>query len=127
MILTSAWPKAALISEALNAARIPAVLSGGSVVSIYSDNQYQSRDLDFVTIVDLKRITPVMNELGFIRRSGRHYEHPDCPYFVEFPSGSLMIGDEFIQTWAEFPTDKGVIQILSPTQCVMDRLAAFYH
>ncbi|NJK64748.1 MAG: hypothetical protein HC921_20445 [Synechococcaceae cyanobacterium SM2_3_1] len=70
---------AALISEVLQAARIPAVLSGGSVVSIYSDNQYQSRDLDFVTVVDLKRITPVMNELGFMRHSGRHYEHPNCP------------------------------------------------
>ncbi len=38
-----------------------------------------------------------------------------------------MIGDEYIQAWSELPTDMGVIQILSPTQCVMDRLAAFYH
>ena len=39
---------AAVVWEALDRARIPVVLSGGAVVSIYSDNAYESFDLDFV-------------------------------------------------------------------------------
>ena len=42
---------AVLISEALEAAGIIATLSGGGAVSIYSNNQYMSHDLDFVTFV----------------------------------------------------------------------------
>ncbi len=40
---------AAIISEALESNNIIATLSGGAVVSIYSENRYQSADLDFVT------------------------------------------------------------------------------
>jgi hypothetical protein len=43
---------AVIISEALEAAGIIATLSGGGAVSIYSDNQYMSHDLDFVTSAD---------------------------------------------------------------------------
>ncbi len=37
---------AAVVSEALEAAGLDAVLSGGSVVTIYSENEYESFDLD---------------------------------------------------------------------------------
>jgi hypothetical protein len=37
---------AALVSTALEAAGISAVLSGGAVVSIYTHNEYESADLD---------------------------------------------------------------------------------
>jgi hypothetical protein len=43
---------AVIISEALEAAGIIATLSGGGAISIYSDNQYMSHDLDFVTSAD---------------------------------------------------------------------------
>jgi hypothetical protein len=39
---------AAAVCAALERAGIPVVLSGGSVVSIYSDNEYESYDLDFI-------------------------------------------------------------------------------
>jgi len=38
---------AVMISEALESAGITATLSGGGAVSIYSNNQYMSHDLDF--------------------------------------------------------------------------------
>jgi hypothetical protein len=38
---------AAIISEALESNNIIATLSGGAVVSIYSENRYQSADLEF--------------------------------------------------------------------------------
>ena len=47
---------AVIISGALEAEGIIATLSGGGAVSIYSQNQYMSHDLDFVTSADPKRL-----------------------------------------------------------------------
>ena len=44
---TSVEELAAIISQTLEAAGIIATLSGGSAVSVYTDNAYQSHDLDF--------------------------------------------------------------------------------
>lgn len=118
---------AAIVSEALTKAGLQAVLSGGSVVSIYSNNEYESYDLDFVTPESLDDLEKVMGELGFERKSSRHFVHPDCDYFVEFPPSPLMLGDETVQDWTILESGEGSVQILTPTQCVMDRLAAFYH
>ena len=117
---------AAIVSEALNAAGIEAVLSGGSVVSIYADNEYVSHDLDFVTAESVKEIEPIMVGLGFERTSGRHFTHPKSEFYVEFPSAPLAIGNEPVKSWAKRRTKAGTIQLLTPTQCVMDRLAGYY-
>lgn len=37
------------------------------------------------------------------------------------------MGDEILRRTARVSTSAGTIRILTPTQCVMDRLAAFYH
>ena len=44
---------------------------------------------------------------------------------MEFPPAPLAIGDQPLRDWAKLKTKTGVIQILSPTQCVMDRLAGY--
>lgn len=118
---------AAVVSEALEAARIDAVLSGGSVVTIYTENEYESFDLDFVTNERIDRLENVMKVLGFERGPGRHFEHPNSRYYVEFPAGPLAVGDQPVEDTARLLTSTGTIRILTPTQCVMDRLAAFYH
>jgi hypothetical protein len=46
---TSLEQLAALVSQALEQAGITATLSGGGAVTLYSENEYQSLDLDFVT------------------------------------------------------------------------------
>lgn len=117
---------AAVVCQALDDAGIPVVLSGGGVVSIYSDNQYESLDLDFVRTGLGKRVDRVMEELGFEKR-GRHWSHDDSPYWVEFPPGPVQVGDAIVTEFAERRTAMGVLRLLAPTECVMDRLAAFYH
>jgi len=118
---------AATVSNALTAAGITAVLSGGAAVQIYSSGLYVSRDLDFVSSASHREIEVVLRELGFERQSGRHFVHASCPYTLEFPPWPLAIGRELIREWATHPVGSSSIQILTPTQCVMDRLAAFYH
>jgi hypothetical protein len=57
------------------------------------------------------------------------FSHPLTALFVEFPTGPLAIGDELIRETevGEKRTASGTIRLLTPTQCVMDRLAAYFH
>ena len=117
---------AATVSEALVAAGITAVLSGGAAVQIYSAGLYVSRDLDFVSPAGHRELDAVLRKLGYIRVSGRHYVNDAVPYTLEFPPWPLAVGSELIRDWMELPVGQMTVRILTPTQCVMDRLAAFY-
>lgn len=128
---TSVVEVAALVSQTLTEAGIAAVLSGGGAVSTYTRNQYESVDLDFVTAAGLKEIGQALSHLGFTQGTagrGRYFEHPQCRWYVEFPPAPLAVGSQQIADggWAKLETPYGVIQILSPTQCIMDRLAAYF-
>jgi len=46
---------------------------------------------------------------------------------VEFPPGPLGVGEEPVKQIDEIKTDAGVLRIISPTDCVKDRLVWFYH
>ncbi len=120
---------AAVICSLLERHGIKIVLVGGTCVTIYSNNQYKSGDMDFVMPdYSLKEIDPIMAEIGF-KRDGkmRHYDHSDSPYFVEFPPTPLTVGYEFISETAVIKTKYGNLRLLRPVDSVKDRLAAFYH
>jgi len=117
---------AALVCATLERHGIHTVLSGGSVVSIYSNNEYQSYDLDFIPTGLARRMDLAMHELGF-RQEGRHWTHANTHYLVEFPPGPVQVGDAVVTEFAERRTRFGVLRLLAPTECVMDRLVAFYH
>jgi hypothetical protein len=117
---------ATIVCSALSENEISVVLSGGAAVSIYSDNEYQSYDLDFVPTGLARRVDRVMESLGFVKRS-RHWVHPRSAYWVEFPSGPVAIGEEVIHDFAELESPAGLLRILHPTECVMDRLTWYIH
>ncbi len=124
---TSLKQLAVIVCDHLNKEGIEAVLSGGAVVTIYSKALYQSYDLDFITFADRKKIQKAMEKLGFKKEKGRYYTHPGTKYFVEFPPGPLAIGEEIVKSWSTMKTKSGKLFLLTPTQCIMDRLCAFYH
>ncbi len=108
---------------------IDTILVGGAVVSIYSDNEYKSGDLDFVLgSYFTENLEKAMKEIGFIKK-GRHYKHPECKHlFVEFPgSPPLGIGEDYSIIPKEVKVGGVKIKILSPTDCIKDRLASFIH
>jgi hypothetical protein len=118
----------AFIESCLRDRGIDVVLSGGACVSIYSENRYVSMDLDLVNIHFEKRraIREAMQAIGF-REEGRHFTHPDTDFFVEFPAGPLAVGEEPVKEVNEIELDTGTLKIISPTDCVKDRLAGYYH
>lgn len=119
---------AVLVSEALEKAGIPAVLSGGGAVSQYSDNEYMTTDLDFVSVASNTVIAPVIAELGFTP-VGKDFRHPHSRFFVEFPAGPLSFGDRYVDSSETtiMETRYGSLRIITPTQCVMDRIAWLVH
>jgi hypothetical protein len=117
---------AALVCSTLEQHDVRVVLSGGSVVSIYSNNAYESLDLDFIATGLARKVDAAMLTLGF-ERSGRHWKHAKTRYWVEFPAGPVAVGDQTVTEFAERTTRHGVLRLLAPTECVMDRLAAYYH
>lgn len=123
---TSLEEVATLVCSHLEADGISVVLSGGAAVSIYSDNEYESYDLDFIPTGLARRVDRTMEALGFFRQQ-RHWVHPQNPYWVEFPAGPVAIGDEIIDDFAERRSAAGTLRILHPTECVMDRLTWFFH
>jgi len=114
----------AYVQSQLAAKGVDVVLSGGAVVAFCTSGKYVSRDLDLVNRYSAKptAITRAMEELGF-HEEGRHFKHPDSGFFVEFPPGPLSFGEEFVTTVDEIQLETGVLRIISPTDCVKDRLA----
>lgn len=118
---------AAIIVRKLSEKNISAVLVGGAVVSIYTQNKYESRDLDFISPSDHKAIKSAMAELEFEVR-GKDFIHPDTKFTVEFPLGPIGIGHaQPVVPEGKLEVDGVSITLLSPTQSVMDRLAWFFH
>ncbi len=121
---------AALVSQALERAGITATLSGGSAVSLYSNNEYQSSDLDFVSSEQLTAIGDAIAALGFHRAgNARQFDHADTQWYLEFPPGPVAFGHLQVRDddVLVLETDYGPLRIVTPTQIIMDRMAAYAH
>lgn len=118
----------AFIQSHLRKKGITVVLSGGAVVSIYSKGLYVSNDLDLVNIYSKKisAIREAMKEIGF-NEEARYFKHPQSQIIIEFPPGPLTVGEEPVKQINEIELSTGKLMIISPTDCIKDRLAAYYH
>ena len=119
---------AAYVQSYLRKKGIKVILSGGAAVSIYTVNKYVSVDIDLVEHYheERNRIKTAMEEIGFHEKS-RYFIHPDTKHIVEFPTGPLSVGEEPVRHIREIKFATGVLRVISPTDCVKDRLAAYYY
>lgn len=119
---------AILISDHLRKNGVETVLSGGACVSIYTHNKYISYDLDFVLLStdDQKKARNALEKIGFYE-DDRYFKHKDTEFFVDFVPPPLSVGSEPVKEISEIKKDNLILKLLSPTDCVKDRLAAFYH
>ena len=108
---------------------IDTTLVGGAVVAIYSSGVYRSGDLDLVNMNNREEtvINETLQELGF-EKKWRHYEHKDCKHiFIEFVPPPLSIGSDYTIKPQEFFVEGITINILSPPDCIKDRLASYIY
>jgi hypothetical protein len=118
---------AAYVSTHLQQQGIDVVLSGGACVAIYSQGAYMSRDLDFIELHYTKRqdLRTALAKIGFSEHH-RYFVHPETDFFLEFPAGPLAVGGEPVREVATLVLSTGTLKLISPTDSVKDRLAAYY-
>jgi len=105
--------------------KMKAVLVGGACVSVYTDNKYLSNDFDLVCENTLQELETVLKDIGF-RRKGRLFYNKDSGFVLDFVPPPVMIAQEHVTRKAAIKTKFGQLYLLTPTDCVKDRLAGFY-
>jgi hypothetical protein len=118
---------AAFVSDHLRASGIDSVLTGGACVTIYTRNRYESLDLDFVNIAEapLAKIKAALQRIGFVP-VGRIYVNKKVKYSIDILNPPLSIGEEKITGTNTISIKKMQLKLLTATDSVRDRLAAFY-
>jgi len=124
----SAGELAAFVASHLKQSGIEVVLSGGACVTIWSEGLYVSADLDLIGDGTTPRssLRKALAEIGFVEQ-GRQFVHPDARFFVDCPSGPVALGREAPKEIRTIEFATGSLRLLSPTDCVKDRLLAWYH
>lgn len=117
---------AGYVSEELRKRGVDTILVGGACVTIYSENRYQSYDLDYVTYEDMRKVKKALLEMGFTEKA-RYFQHSGCPWLVEFVSPPAAVGNEYVRDFGSVKTRFGTIKLLRPVDSVKDRLGAYYH
>ena len=87
-----------------------------------------SYDIDLINIYSSSRksIKTTLSTYGFIEEN-RYFRHPLSKFFLEFPPGPLTVGQEPVKVIDEVKLETGILKVISPTDSVKDRLAAYYH
>lgn len=119
---------AAFVCSHLRAHDINCVLTGGACITIYTHNKYQSFDIDFIDndFTSQKKLKEVLGKIDFYELN-RYFKHKDSEYIIEFPTGPLSIGSQKVKTVDKMEFDTGILNIISPTDSMKDRLAAYFY
>jgi hypothetical protein len=71
-------------------------------------------------------VEKALETIGF-KKEGKYYTHESTPYFVDFVNPPVAVGADPVTKYERLESPVGELQLLTPTDCVKDRLAAYYH
>ena len=120
---------AAVVCDALERRGITAVLTGGACVMIYARGKYVSKDLDFVVASQdrLEDVAAALAGLSF-RARGRVYVSAQTNLVIDVGNPwPPAVGRQILKLPAARLVARHRLRMLSPTDCVKDRLAAFHY
>lgn len=122
---------AARISSKLQEHGIRAVLCGGSCVTIYAAGKYVTRDFDFVLRNSYpdSDVAAALAEVGYRpdQSVSGAFTNPDEEMIVDIRPAPPSLGAEPIGEPAVLPAGGHRLVLLSPTDCVKDRLTHFFY
>ncbi|MFT8312109.1 MAG: nucleotidyltransferase [Sporolactobacillus sp.] len=113
---------AAIITKVLGTKNIKPVIVGGLSVEIYTQSDYTTRDIDFVT-PGYEIIEETLKRLDFIKEN-RHFYRDDIEISIEIPD-SYLAGDRnrVVQVWISKDSDD-FVYVISLEDIILDRLRA---
>lgn len=75
-----------------------------------------------------EQLQRALAEIGFApSRTLGMFEHPHSNFTIDFLKGPLAVGGDYIHETVTLERGAMRLRILTPTDCVRDRLAHFYH
>ncbi|MBI4126405.1 MAG: hypothetical protein HY465_02820 [Deltaproteobacteria bacterium] len=105
---------------------VETVLTGKACAAIYAP-RVKTSVLDLVTSkYPVTKIEKLMSSLGFTAMALHSFRSPMVPFEVVFFAWPPIVGDEIVGRYATLKTPHGSFKLLSPTDCVRHRLAAWY-
>lgn len=114
---------ASVITIILEKYGIKPIVVGGLSVEIYTQNEYATRDIDFVSD-GYQIISDTLLKLGF-KKEGRHFYHEDIEIAVEIP-GNDLAGDYNRVIKVEIENGR-YVYLISIEDIILDRLRAAVH
>ncbi|PWE74349.1 hypothetical protein B1R38_06075 [Bacillus cereus] len=99
---------------------IQPIVVGGLSVEIYTQREYATRDIDFVSD-GYEKISVLLSSLGFVK-DGRHFYHPKIEIAIEIPD-SCLAGDYNKVVKVMLDEDK-YVYLISIEDIILDRLRA---
>ena len=111
---------AAIITQLLDKYGIKPIIVGGLSVEIYTQSEYATRDIDFVSD-GYHIIEDILFSLGF-QKEGRHFFHSEIEIAIEIPDSDLAGSYDKV---AKVEIDeKNYIYLISVEDIILDRLRA---
>lgn len=116
---------ASIITKLLEQYEIKPIVVGGLSVEIYTQNDYATRDIDFI-LEDFDIMKDILFQLGF-KRDTRHFYHSEIEIAIEIP-GSKLAGDyEKVIKVVIDKDDDLYVYLISIEDIILDRLRATVH
>ncbi|MFE4587464.1 DUF6036 family nucleotidyltransferase, partial [Bacillus subtilis] len=112
---------ASVITKLLEADKIKPIIVGGLSVEIYTENDYTTRDIDFVSDGHAKIANTLMS-LGFRKEGTKDFVHDEIEVSVEIPSSFLHGSYEKVVKMNV--TDSLYVYVISIEDILLDRLRA---
>jgi DNA polymerase III sliding clamp (beta) subunit (PCNA family) len=113
----------------LENAGIGSVLVGGAAVTIHTEGHYRTTNLDMVPDdLSRRKLPEMLRTLGFAAQRNRDFVHPGCLHLsIRFPMAPVEIGGDLPGEPDEVEVHGRRLHVLSPSDCVKDRLADYVH
>ncbi|MFH0799016.1 MAG: hypothetical protein V2A66_02400 [Pseudomonadota bacterium] len=118
---------AASVSACLTETGHDPILTGSACAAIYGGKSIKPQSIEFV-IKDyaVDAVNVAMEKLGFVARSDHSFIKKDCPFEIVLVPAPVVAGDDVVSIFDAVRTAAGSIRLLNPTDCVRQRLSAFY-
>jgi len=116
---------AAIITKLLEEEQIKPIIVGGLSVEIYTDEDYSTRDIDFV-VNDWCKIVSLLEKLGF-DKFNQNMLHKELEIVIDY-NGHKLAGSMDMVNKVYVDNIKGLyVYVISYEDIIMDRLRAYLH